>query len=36
MLELKNVKKKYKDFSLDVSLSVLDGRITGLIGENGA
>lgn len=36
MLELKNVKKKYKDFSLDVSLSVLDGRITGLIGENGS
>lgn len=36
MLELKNVKKKYKDFELDCSLKINDGYITGLIGQNGA
>lgn len=36
MLELKNVQKNYKGFSLDCSLCVRKGCITGLIGANGA
>lgn len=36
-LEIKNVKKHYKDFALDdVSFVVERGTVTGLIGENGA
>lgn len=36
MLKLTNVHKKYKDFTLDCSMELLPGRITGLIGRNGA
>lgn len=36
LLEMDHVKKSYKDFSLDCSLQVMEGRITGLIGANGA
>lgn len=36
MLELKNVKKKYKDFELDCSMKVEAGKVIGLIGANGA
>ena len=36
MIELKSVKKRYQDFSLDVSLEVKPGCVTGLIGKNGA
>ncbi len=36
MLEIKNLKKSYKGFSLNCSLKVESGRITGLIGRNGA
>ena len=36
LLEMDHVKKSYKDFSLDCSLQVIEGRITGLIGANGA
>ncbi len=36
MLKLTNLKKNYEDFSLDCSLQVLPGMITGLIGANGA
>lgn len=36
MVKLENVKKKYKDFTLDCSMEVPEGRITGLIGQNGA
>lgn len=36
MLEIRNLKKDYKDFSLDCSMRVKEGRITGLIGQNGA
>ena len=36
LLEMDHVKKSYKDFSLDCSLKVMKGRITGLIGANGA
>ena len=36
MLKLKNVRKNYGSFRLDCSFEVLPGRITGLIGANGA
>ena len=36
MLKLENVKKQYKDFTLDCYLQVKEGCITGLIGANGA
>ena len=36
MLEIENLKKHYDSFSLDCSLKVMQGRITGLIGQNGA
>lgn len=36
MLELRNVKKKYKDFELDCSMRVPAGTVVGLIGANGA
>ena len=35
MLELRNVKKKYKDFELDCSMRVPAGTVVGLIGANG-
>ena len=36
MLELEHVKKNYKSFSLDCSMNVEAGCVTGLIGANGA
>lgn len=36
MLKVNRLKKDYKNFSLDCSLEVKKGQITGLIGENGA
>lgn len=36
MVKLENVKKQYKDFELNCSMEVPEGRITGLIGQNGA
>lgn len=36
MIVLEDVKKNYQDFSLDCSLEVPKGYITGLIGRNGA
>lgn len=36
MIRLENVKKQYKDFSLECSLEVKPGRITGLVGQNGS
>lgn len=36
MLKVEHVKKTYNDFSLDVSMEVKTGYITGLIGANGA
>lgn len=36
MLRLENVKKKYKDFELDITMEVKHGCVTGLIGRNGA
>ena len=36
MLKIEHLKKNYKDFSLDCSLELHPGCITGLIGQNGA
>lgn len=36
MLKLDHLQKQYGDFSMDCSLEVKPGRITGLIGQNGA
>ena len=36
MITLHNCQKNYKDFSLDLSLEIPSGRVTGLIGRNGA
>lgn len=36
MLEINGLVKHYKDFSLNCSMKVEPGRITGLVGENGA
>ena len=36
MLKIEHVKKFYKNFSLDCSLKVMPGCVTGLIGQNGA
>lgn len=36
MIKLEQVTKQYASFQLDVSLEVLENRITGIIGQNGA
>ncbi len=36
MLKIENLRKEYGNFSLDCSLEVKKGEITGLIGQNGA
>lgn len=36
MLVINRLKKNYKSFSLDCSMEIKSGRITGLIGQNGA
>ncbi len=36
MIAVNNVKKRYKDFCLDISMEVKRGCITGLVGKNGA
>lgn len=36
LAELNQVKKQYKDFSLDCSINILEDHVTGLIGANGA
>lgn len=36
MLKIEHLKKHYDKFSLDCSLEVMSGCITGLIGQNGA
>ena len=36
MIQLKEVKKSYKDFELNCSLKVKKGCITGLVGQNGS
>lgn len=36
MIKIENLKKSYKSFSLNCSLDIHSGSITGLIGQNGA
>lgn len=36
MIKISNLQKKYKDFSLNLSMEVPEGCVTGLIGKNGA
>ena len=36
MITMQNVRKKYKDFELELSLEIPEGRITGFVGKNGA
>lgn len=36
MLKIDHLQKKYKNFSLDCSLEIKQGYVTGLIGQNGA
>lgn len=36
MLKIEHLKKQYDNFMLDCSLEVMAGRVTGLIGQNGA
>ena len=36
MIVVQDAKKRYRDFELDVSLEVPEGRVTGLNGNNGA
>ena len=36
MLKIEHLKKSYENFSLDCSLEVKRGHVTGLIGQNGA
>ena len=36
MISLNHFQKNYKDFALDVSLEIPAGRVTGLLGRNGA
>lgn len=36
MIRVKGLRKEYKNFKLDISMEVPEGRVTGLIGRNGA
>ena len=36
MLKIEHLKKHYENFSLDCSLELMSGCVTGLIGQNGA
>ena len=36
LAELKGVKKSYGAFQLDVTMQLKEGRITGVVGKNGA
>ncbi|WP_217587949.1 ATP-binding cassette domain-containing protein [Lentibacillus saliphilus] len=36
MLKIEHLKKNYDAFSLDCSLEIMQGRVTGLIGQNGS
>lgn len=36
MLKIENLRKNYGTFQLDCSMDVLQGRVTGLVGQNGA
>ena len=36
MIQINGLKKKYKDFTLDLTLHLPKGRVSGLVGKNGA
>ena len=36
LLQVKDIEKQYKKFKLHCSMEVMEGHITGLIGQNGA
>ena len=36
LLKMENVQKRYRDFSLDCSIQIEEGYVTGIIGANGA
>ena len=36
MIQINGLKKKYKGFSLDISFDLPEGRVSGLVGKNGA
>ena len=36
MIKMQNVRKTYPGFDFELSLEIPEGRITGLIGKNGA
>ena len=36
MILLQDLKKNYQDFSLDISMEIGEGRVSGLVGKNGA
>ncbi len=36
MIQINGLKKKYKDFTLDLTLDLPKGRVSGLVGKNGA
>ena len=35
MIEFENFVKQYKDFRLEISMSIPDNRVVGIIGKNG-
>ena len=35
MIEIENFIKQYRDFSLEISMSIPDGKVVGIIGKNG-
>ena len=36
MIKVKNLKKNYSEFNLNINLEIPEGRITGIVGKNGA
>lgn len=36
MIEIRNFRKEYRDFDLDISLDIPDNRVVGIIGKNGS
>lgn len=36
MVEIKSLRKDYKNFSLDISMQIPEGKVVGFIGKNGA
>lgn len=36
MISIKNARKNYQDFALDISMEIPGGRVSGLVGKNGA